>query len=281
MLGALLGVAALYYAREVEPEDVEIVPVSLKLPRLAPQFDGYRIAHISDLHATGWMTPGRLLRLVELVNAEAPDLVAITGDFATYSRFRWKTRHVPGLAAPLRRLRAPDGAIAVLGNHDHKTNAAVVQQALVAGGLIELSNAVKSLRRSDAALHLCGVDSTLKGVVRLDRVLEELPEGGAAILLAHEPDLADVSAQTARFDLQLSGHSHGGQVFQPRLRSIVAPRLSRKYLSGLYKVGGMLLYTTRGLGSHPRLRFGCRPEITIFTLKSQSAIRSVSQQGTD
>ena len=280
MLGALLGAGGLYYAREVEPEDVEIVPVSLDVPRLAPQFDGYRIVQISDLHADDWMTPGRLLGLVELVNAEAPDLVAITGDFATFSRFRSLIRHVPGLVAPLRRLRAPDGAVAVLGNHDHRTNVAVVRHTLAAGGVIELSNVVKSLRRGGAALHLCGVDSALKGVVRLDRVLEELPEGDAAILLAHEPNFADASSGTGRFDLQLSGHSHGGQVFLPLLRSIVAPRLSRKYLSGLYKVNGMFLYTNRGLGSHPRLRFGCRPEITIFTLKSQSAIPSVSKQGT-
>ncbi len=276
MLGTLLGAAALYYAREVEPEDVEVVSVSLVLPRLAPQFDGYRIAQISDLHATGWMTPGRLLRLVELVNAEAPDLVAITGDFATYSRFRSRIRHVPGLVAPLRRLRAPDGTIAVLGNHDHKTNAAVVRQALAAGGVVELSNTVESLHRDGAVLHLCGVDSALKGVVRLDQVLEEFPEGDTAILLAHEPDFVDTSAKTGRFDLQLSGHSHGGQMLLPLLRTLVAPRLSRKYLSGLYQVGDMLLYTNRGLGSHPRLRLGCRPEVTIFTLKSRSASQPVS-----
>jgi predicted MPP superfamily phosphohydrolase len=274
-LGALLGAPALYYAREVEPEDVEVVPVSIELPRLTPQFDGYRIAQVSDLHVTGWMTPGRLLGLVELVNAEAPDLVVITGDLATYSRFRSRIRHVSGLVAPLRRLRPPDGTIAVLGNHDHKTNAAVVRQALAASGVIELSNAVESLHRDGAALHLCGVDSALKGVVRLSRVLEELPEGDTAILLAHEPDFADTSAQTGRFDLQLSGHSHGGQMLLPLLRTLVAPRLSRKYLSGLYQVGDMLLYTNRGLGSHPRLRLGCRPEITIFTLISRAARQSI------
>jgi predicted MPP superfamily phosphohydrolase len=69
-----LGAGGLYYAREVEPEDVEIIPVSLDVPWLDPQFDGYRIARISDLHMDDWMTPGRLLGLVELVNAEAPDL---------------------------------------------------------------------------------------------------------------------------------------------------------------------------------------------------------------
>lgn len=258
----------LYYAREVEPEDVEIVSISLVLPRLAPFFDGYRIAQISDLHADGWMTPGRLLKLVGLINAEAPDLVAITGDLATYSPLRTMIRHVPGFATPLRRLRAPDGTLAVLGNHDHRTNAAVVRHTLAAGNAMELRNAVKTLRRGDAMLHLCGVDSVLEGMGRLDRVLEALPEGGAAVLLAHEPDFADTSAGTDRFDLQLSGHSHGGQVSLPLLRSAVLPRLSHRYPRGLYRVGGMFLYTNRGLGTHPRFRFGCRPEITVFTLRA-------------
>jgi uncharacterized protein len=267
--GALLGTAGLaYYAREVEPADVEVVSVSLVLPRLAREFDGYRIAQIGDLHADGWMTPGRLLGLVNLVNAEEPDLVAITGDFTTYSRLRSLIRHVPGIAAPLRRLRVPDGAFAVLGNHDHRTDAGVVRRALVAGGVTELGNAVQTLHRDGATLHLCGVDDVHEDMDGLDRVLENLPEEGATILLAHEPDFADKSAATASFDLQLSGHSHGGQTGLPLVRRLLLPKLSRKYPSGLYKVDGMPLYTNRGLGAHPRFRFLCRPEITILTLRS-------------
>jgi predicted MPP superfamily phosphohydrolase len=264
--GVLLG--GLVYTREVEPADVKVVPVSLVLPRLDERFDGYRIAQISDLHADGWMTPGRLLGLVNLVNAQAPDLVAITGDFATYSRFRSMIRHVPGLVAPLRRLHAPDGSFAVLGNHDHKTDAKVVRRALAASGVIELDNTVRTLRRNEATLHLCGVDSVREGKDRLDRVLEGLPEDGAAVLLAHEPDFAETSAATGRFDLQLSGHSHGGQTRLPLLRSLFLPKHSREYPDGLNHVGKMFLYTNRGLGAHPRLRFNCRPEITVFTLRA-------------
>ncbi len=272
MLGAALGGAlllgGLVYARKVEPEDVEVVSVSLVLPRLDARFDGYRIAQISDLHADGWMTPGRVLGLVNLVNAEEPDLVAITGDFATYSRFRSLIRHASRLVAPLRRLRAPDGVVAVLGNHDHKTKAHTVRRVLAASGVVELHNTVLTLRRHGAALHLCGVDDVKEGAPGLSRVLERLPERGAAVLLAHEPDFADESAAAGRFDLQLSGHSHGGQIGLPVLRSLFLPKLSRKYPSGLYCVGGMSLYTNRGLGAHPRLRFNCRPEITVFTLRS-------------
>jgi len=271
LLGAALGVlllGGLVYVRKVEPEDVEVVPVSLVLPRLDAVFDGYRIAQISDIHADGWMTPGRVLGLVNLVNAEAPDLVAITGDFATYSRFRSLIRHASRLVAPLRRLQATDGVVAVLGNHDHKTDARTVRRVLAASGVIELHNAVLTLRRGGESLYLCGVDDLKEGAPRLDRALERLSEEGAAVLLAHEPDFADESAATGRFDLQLSGHSHGGQVGVPLLRYPFLPKLSRKYPTGLYRVGDMFLYTNRGLGAHPRFRFNCRPEITVFTLRS-------------
>ncbi len=271
LLGAALGVlllGGLVYVRKVEPEDVEVVPVSLVLPRLDAAFEGYRIAQISDIHADGWMTPGRVLSLVNLVNAEAPDLVAITGDFATYSRFRSLIRHASRLVAPLRRLRATDGVVAVLGNHDHKTDARTVRRVLAASGVIELHNAVLTLRRGGESLYLCGVDDLKEGTPRLDRALEGLSEEGAAVLLAHEPDFADESAATGRFDLQLSGHSHGGQVGVPLLRYPFLPKLSRQYPTGLYRVGDMFLYTNRGLGAHPRFRFNCRPEITIFTLRS-------------
>jgi predicted MPP superfamily phosphohydrolase len=266
-LGALL-LGGLVYVRKVEPEDVEVVPVSLVLPRLDARFDGYRIAQISDLHADGWMTPGRVLGLVKLVNEQEPDFVAITGDFATYSRFRSLIRYTSALVAPLRRLRAPDGAVAVSGNHDYKTDAQVVREVLAASGVTELRNTVRTLRQGGAALHLCGVDDVREGTPDLNRALQDLPEEGAAILLIHEPDFADESAATGRFDLQLSGHSHGGQVGLPLLRYLFLPKLSRKYPAGLYRVGGMFLYTNRGLGAHPRFRFNCRPEITVFTLRS-------------
>jgi len=271
LLGAALGVlllGGLVYVRKVEPEDVEVVPVSLVLPRLDAVFEGYRIAQISDIHADGWMTPGRVLSLVNLVNAEAPDLVAITGDFATYSRFRSLIRHASRLVAPLRRLQATDGVVAVLGNHDHKTDARTVRRVLAASGVIELHNAVLTLRRGGESLYLCGVDDLKEGAPRLDLALERLSEEGAAVLLAHEPDFADESVATGRFDLQLSGHSHGGQVGVPLLRYPFLPKLSRKYPTGLYRVGDMFLYTNRGLGAHPRFRFNCRPEITVFTLRS-------------
>ena len=201
-----------------------------------------------------------------MVNEQRPDLVAITGDFLSHPAGRLVPRRlVEGLGG----LGARDGVVAVLGNHDYKAGAALVRRCLRACGIVELANDVLTLRREDAALHVAGIDDVMEGKSRLDLVLKELPEGGAAVLLAHEPDFADVSAATGRFDLQLSGHSHGGQVRVPLLSRLSLPPFSHRYTSGLYRVGCMIQYTNRGLGFvDMRLRFLCRPEITVFTLRS-------------
>jgi uncharacterized protein len=261
---ALLG--GLLYAREVETRRVEVRPVELTLPRLAPEFDGYRLVQFGDLHLDDWSKPERLHRLVEKVNEQRPDLVAITGDFASYSARELDARR---LIEALRGLRARDGSVAILGNHDYLTDVKLVRRCIREGGVTELINGVRTLRRGEAALHVAGIDDVMEGRSRLDLVLRDLPEEGAAILLAHEPDFADVSAATGRFDLQLSGHSHGGQVAVPFLRRMVLPPFSQRYTGGLYDVRGMIQYTNRGIGFvHARLRFLCRPEITVFTLRS-------------
>jgi predicted MPP superfamily phosphohydrolase len=266
---ALIGAGGLLYAREVEPRRLEVVRLELTLPRLAAAFDGYRIVQIGDLHLDDWSKPERLDRIAEMVNEERPDLVVVTGDFASYSARRLDTGRLVGA---LRRLSAPDGVLAILGNHDYLTDVKLIRQCIREAGLTELINEVVTLERGGSELHVAGIDDVMEGRSRLDLVLGELPESGAAVLLAHEPDFADVAAATGRFDLQLSGHSHGGQVRVPLLGRAVLPPFSQRYTRGLHRVGGMLVYTNRGLGTvHARLRFGCRPEITALTLRSPGA----------
>jgi uncharacterized protein len=270
---ALLSAGGLIYARGVEPRRVEVKPVTLTLPRLAPEFDGYRLVQIGDLHLDDWTKPERLSGVVKKVNDQRPDLIAITGDFASYSAEQLDARR---LIEALRALRARDGCVAILGNHDYLTDVKLVRRCIREGGVTELINSVLTLKRGDAALHVAGIDDVMEGRSRLDLVLKELPQSGAAILLAHEPDFADVSAATGRFDLQLSGHSHGGQIGVPLLRRLVLPPFSQRYTRGLYEVRGMLQYTSRGLGFvHLRARFLCRPEITVFTLRSPGGLSPV------
>jgi predicted MPP superfamily phosphohydrolase len=202
---------------------------------------------------------------VRLVNEQAPDLTVFTGDFVTFA----PERFAPALAATIRGLQARDGVFTVLGNHDHLTNPKTVAEAVREGGATDLTNSVRTVSRRSSVLHVCGLDDIWEGRPRLDRVLSLLPRTGTAILLVHEPDFAEIVARTGRFDLQLSGHSHGGQIRLPLVGAPVLPRYARKYPIGLYRLKSMTLYTNRGLGVlPPRFRFLCRPEITVFELDS-------------
>lgn len=260
---AAFGAGGYVYATEIEPQWIDVTELRLTLPRLSAAFDGYRIVQISDLHADDWMTGERLSACMQLVNEQQPDLVAITGDFVT-----WHPNTVgTGLIDALRLLTPRDQTVAVLGNHDHWTSAAGVRSILRQSDVLDISNAVHTIERGTEHLHLCGVDDIWEEQHRLDMVLADLPAAGAAILLAHEPDFADESAATGRFDLQLSGHSHGGQVVLPLLGPPVLPYLGRTYPLGLYQVDSMWQYTNRGVGAvSPRVRLNCRPEIAVLNL---------------
>lgn len=259
-----VGLGLYSYARR-EPGWPDMNPVRLTLPHLTPAFDGYRIVQLSDLHMERWDDWDTLDGVVDSVNALEPDLIVLTGDYVD--------RTVRGIETALRlrlgRLRARDGVLAIMGNHDYWDEGDAVRAVLAEAGLKEISNRVHTLWRGDEALHICGVDSATEMRARLDLVMRDLPADGPAVLLAHEPDYAFVSAANGRFDLQLSGHSHGGQVRIPGLMQLVLPPLGRRFIRGHYRVNNMHLYVNRGLGvSGMHVRFRCRPEVTLLTLNA-------------
>ncbi len=259
---SLAGASRIFYPRN-GGNWVDVTQIRLALPRLQPEFDGYRIAQISDFHIGTWLTSKELEYAVSLVNQQRADLVAITGDFVTFH----PTLYSNDLISSLLKLRASDGVVAVLGNHDHWSDPVEIRRIIEHAKIRELKNDVFTLVKGDSRLHICGIDDFMDGHDRLDQVLQKLPNDGAAILLAHEPDFADISALSRRFDLQISGHSHGGQVVLPWIGAPFLPGFARKYTSGLHRVDGMLQYTNRGLGtSEIQIRYNCRPEITVFTL---------------
>jgi predicted MPP superfamily phosphohydrolase len=264
LLGSLaLLTGSIFYTTKIEPGWLEISSISLILPRLHPVFDNYRIVHISDIHMGTWITKQRLAEVVKYINTLHPDLIVITGDFVTdlnHSIFA-------DLKNNLSRLRSKDGVFAVLGNHDYWSNPQSIRQILEISGIIELPNKVHPVKRGDEYLNIVGVDDYWENKARLRDVIGKFGDNEAAILLAHEPDFAEISSKTNRFDLQLSGHTHGGQVNIPYIGPIVLPMYGRKYPVGLYQIDKMLLYTNRGLGTgHPKIRFNCRPEIALLTL---------------
>lgn len=267
----LLAAGGVGYVTRVEPFWVELRRVRVRLPRLPRAFAGLRVAQLSDIHIGPSMPVERVAELLQMAAGAAPDLLALTGDFVlTYGArglsYQAELAEFSGVLAEISR-QIP--VLAVLGNHDHWYNAAQVRAALEAGGAQVLSNSVYALERGGERFFLAGIDDAYEGKDNLDAVLYQLPPEGGALLLSHVPDFADQSAPTGRFDLQISGHSHGGQVVLPFIGPPVLPKGGKKYVSGLYRVGTMLQYTNRGVGmTFPAVRFNCRPEITVFTLES-------------
>ena len=264
----MLALGATGYTELVKPEQFSVETVRLKLPRLPHAFSGLRVAQISDIHMGSWMNLDRFQQVADLILTQKPDLLLITGDFLFGHHFNEASRgDLNDLRTVLSPLAATLPSFAVLGNHDYWTNSEAVREMLFSCGITDLTNTVFTLSRNGENLHLCGVDDVWEGNVRLEDVLSQLTDDSAAILLAHEPDFADTSAATGRFDLQVSGHSHGGQVVIPVYGPPILPYLGEKYPSGLYKIGDMFQYTNRGAGTGVLpVRLNCSPEITLFIL---------------
>ena len=269
----LLAIGGVGYGYLMEPNWFKVETIPLKLPRLSPRFSGLRIAQISDIHIGGWMNLERLQRAADLILDQKPDVLLITGDFLIGSNLAAISEQtIQDLMIGLSRLASAVPTFAVLGNHDYWVDVKMVRRVLSVSGITELTNAVYTLKRDEETLHLCGVDDLWEGDARIDDVIAQLKDNSSAILLAHEPDFADTSAATRRFDLQLSGHTHGGQVVLPWIGPPILPYLGRKYPSGLYRVGEMFQYTNRGIGiARLPLRINCPPEITLFVLESQAS----------
>lgn len=243
---------------------IEVNPLRFWHPNVPRSFHGYKIAQFSDVHLNGSKRSMDLLvETVDLILAEKPDLIVFTGDFITANRRVPEDAIVP----QLRRLTAPDGVLAIFGNHELLYTRLTMQKAIAEAGITDLNNKVVSIRRGDDVLHIAGVDSVVRQRSRLDKVMAALPDDGMAILLAHEPDFADFASSVERFTLQLSGHTHGGQIYIPALLGLVLPAHGRHYIRGIHPVRSMWLYINRGIGTMSvPLRLFSRPEVTLLTL---------------
>ena len=261
----------------IEPNRPRVVQQKIALPRWPARLDGFTIALLSDFHYDPYCSVHPLKAAIPLVNALHPDLIVLTGDFVSVPLFATNPEVGAASAEPcanlLSQLRAPNGLWAVMGNHDYFTDAEHVTSALRAEGIRVLANASVAIEPNEARFWLAGVNDVLSGTAELDVTLQEVERDEATILLAHEPDYADYVARNPAqgkhaVDLQLSGHSHGGQVRLPFLPPLYLPELAKKYVAGLFKIGSLTLYTNLGLGTvGVPVRWNCPPEITMITLR--------------
>lgn len=258
----------------------QLTRVDIRLRRLPPEFDGFTIAQLSDFHYEEHFSIVPIRKGVEVVSGLRPDLIVLTGDYVTvpiteYHRgnaYRFAKNSGP-CAALLSQLRAPYGVYAVLGNHDGASDPSYVVNALQAHGIPVLMNRSIPIERGKARVWLAGVDDILEGRPDLAGALKGIPQNEATILLAHEPDFAD-QVVFAPVDLQLAGHSHGGQIWIPGIGAPWLPQLARKYPRGLYQIGKLMLYTNLGIGTiRIPVRLNCPPEVTLITLRVAQAAR--------
>lgn len=252
--------------KKFDSSKIEVVEIDITIDNLGWNFNNLRILNLTDIHLGQWINPEYLDKLIDYVNTLNVDLVTLTGDYFSYVTKGYEQ----SLQDSFKKIESKYGKFGVLGNHDHWMGSKKVRNIFTNSNVIDLSNDVYTLEKDGEFLNICGVDSCTVCADNLDKVLAKMKKDTPSILLAHEPDFAKQSSQTNRFDLQISGHSHGGQFIIPKFETTPfrGPN-SRKYPVGIYEVGNMIQYTSKGLGTNSfRLRVNCKPEITIITLKT-------------
>lgn len=248
------------HATQYEPV---VERIRIPIPQLPAPLHGLTIAQLSDFHSGPHVHPEVLRHAAQLTNALHPDLIALTGDFVHRS-----VDYAAECADALSILRAPLGVHVVLGNHDYWKDGRAVEAQLRRVELAPMHNEARRLERNGASLYILGIDDVRHRRADLDKALQGVPRDATKLMLVHEPDFADF-AQQRNIGLQLSGHTHGGQIRLPRLGALLLPSWGRKYPIGLKRApDGMWVYTTRGIGvAMPPVRINCPAEISLLTLE--------------
>lgn len=263
---ASLGLGTAGYTWLGEPNWLDKVYIDLPLPQLPPSLNGMKLIQFSDVHLGMGKEASDLEKLADIIMAEKPDMICFTGDMVDDD----PTPLRAGVSA-LQKMSAPLGKFAVLGNHDYLQDVLSVSTMIEQGGFKMLTNENVQIKQPDGTLAIIGLDDQLLGKPNVNKATTDIGKDACRILLMHEPDYADKIPINFGFHLQLSGHSHGGQIRLPWFGAVITPRGSRKYIMGWYQAGPqrqLPLYVNRGIGtSQVPIRFLCRPELTIFTLR--------------
>jgi uncharacterized protein len=262
-IGVLLAVALVHGIRSARGA-ARIERVRVPIRDLPPALEGVRIAQITDVHIGETLDRAFLERVVGQVNALDADVVAITGDLVDGS-----VRRLRDEMTPLSQLRGRHGVFYVTGNHEYYHGGPAWEAEVARLGITVLHNAHRRIDLGGASLVIAGITDVEAGRLGpahapdIARALEGAPPDSVRILLAHQPRAAALEKSGHRVDLQLSGHTHGGQIF-PFMFFV---RLQQPVVRGLHRLHGHWVYTSRGTGYWgPPLRVGPAPEITELTL---------------
>jgi predicted MPP superfamily phosphohydrolase len=273
-MGGSVALPTAAYAVGIEPTWLEVRKLAIPIPTLPRSLDRLRVVQISDIHRSSQVSAPYVAHAVEEALALRPELVVLTGDFIT---------HDPAMFADVARLLAPLAQVApsyaVPGNHDYDHWYTWAEPGMPEGGerlgealarhnieLLRNEARTVSLRKAAGQLELVGIDdfwsARFDPAMAFSRCSElALPR----LVLSHNPD-SYRSLNTQRFDLMLSGHTHGGQIHLPLIGVPYTTVQDSRFVSGLNAADDHLVYTNRGLGWNRRIRLGVRPEITLIEL---------------
>ncbi len=255
------GFAQTARAAFAEPYLLKVERHEVALRRLPHALDGLRVVQLSDIHHSPFTGREQIERAVEIANDLRPDVIALTGDYVSHER-----EYAAPCAEMMGRLRARCGVFAVLGNHDHWTDAPLVTDLFRAEGITVLVNEGMRFEHAGASFWLAGVDDTMVGLEDLPLALAGSSVDEMKLLLAHNPVILRRAAR-AGVDLVLSGHTHGGQVLLRPERS-ASGRPRRRLLRGLGHQGDTQIYVSRGLGTVVMpVRYGSVPEVSLLELR--------------
>lgn len=267
-LGLLFGGAAACAADAfwIEPGRLSVTRESILCPRLPAALDGLRVGVMADFHFKPDQDGPLVKAAVERLNLEKPDLIALPGDFIDAD---------PAVLDPLldllKHLAPAHGVFASMGNHDGWTGkASLIRKGFEKAGIPLLVNRHSALRIRGETLAIAATDHIWLGKPDPAKTLRGIRPQTPVIALVHEPDYFDDLTRHRPVQLQLSGHTHGGQCRVPVLGYAPAKvKLGEKYIHGCYERGDSRLFVTRGMGTTGlRVRFACPPEIGLLTLRS-------------
>ncbi|WP_018969941.1 metallophosphoesterase [Rubritalea marina] len=267
-MSAAAMAAAFGNAFMLEPNLLSTTKREIFIKDLDPELDGFTIAHLTDFHYKPDKDHKLMQKVVRSLEQNPVDLIALTGDFVDHD-----AECFPALLDHLKRPKATYGTVACLGNHDGWCDLrSYYKKALEAEGIPLLSNENFKLETSaKRPLYIAGTDYVWKGKPNAKAALHGIPEDASILALVHEPDYFDVMRAVRKIDLQLSGHTHGGQCRVPFFGYAPAKvNFGKLYIYDRYERDASQIFVSRGVGTTGvRVRFACPPELARITLRRQ------------
>lgn len=267
----LLAVVLLLWGFVIEPNRIVINEVTIALPNLPVEMDKLKIVAISDVHGgSSFMSESKIQKVVEIANAQQPDLIVLLGDFVSQQRSNRDLLKMDSetIAKNLKGLKAKYGVYAVLGNHDWWFNGNKVRQDLEANGIRVLENDVALITVKGQIFWLWGIPDFWTRFMDFAPAMKKMDKPAPIIAITHNPDV--FPALPDRVSLLIAGHTHGGQVNIPFIGSPIVPsRYGQRYAKGHIVENDKHLFVTTGVGtSGLPVRFRVPPEIVVLTLSS-------------